>query len=393
MLLYKLINLKSTGAQTNMLGRLFIFISVFVYFMAMTLPVYAQYRSADSPRIVVVEKLNFEYKTTKIEAVGSAQAKRSVTIFASVSDKITSLNFVPGQGVKKDDVLLELDSRLQEVNMQRAKIELESAQKNLERVSSSFKKGAVTEREVDDVKTIFKLANINLLESKKNIEDRLIRAPFDGIVGLTDVEAGDRITPQTKITTLDDRTTLFINFVAPELAVSYLTKKPMVQLQPWTDRLTLLPAKITEIDSRVSLQDRTIRARALLDNQNDQYRPGMSFRVTLEVRGGSYIAIPEAALSWGANGAFVWLAENDKAKRIDVQIKQRLRGRILVTGSLRDGEVLIVEGIQGLRDGQTLQIQNILNTDLGSSQKQIEQKIEQKIRQKTAQKIAQKVAG
>ena len=167
----------------------------------------------------------------------------------------------------------------------------------------------------------------------------------------------------------------------------------MVQLQPWTDRLTLLPAKITEIDSRVSLQDRTIRARALLDNQNDQYRPGMSFRVTLEVRGGSYIAIPEAALSWGANGAFVWLAENDKAKRIDVQIKQRLRGRILVTGSLRDGEVLIVEGIQGLRDGQTLQIQNILNTDLGSSQKQIEQKIEQKIRQKTAQKTAQKVAG
>jgi RND family efflux transporter MFP subunit len=384
----KLVNLKSTGAQTNMSGRLFIFISVFVYFMAMTLPVYAQYRGADSPRIVVVEKLNFEYKTTKIEAVGSAQAKRSVTIFASVSDEITSLNFVPGQGVKKDDVLLELDSRLQEVNMQRARIGLESAQKNLDRVSSSFKKGAVTEREVDSVKTIFKLANINLLETKKNIEDRLIRAPFDGIVGLTDVEAGDRITPQTKITTLDDRTTLFINFVAPELAVSYLTEKPMVQLQPWTDRLTLLPAKITEIDSRVSLQDRTIRVRALLDNQNDQYRPGMSFRVTLEVRGESYIAIPEAALSWGANGAFVWLAENGKAKRIDVQIEQRLRGRILVTGSLRDGEVLIVEGIQGLRDGQTLQIHNILNTDLGSSQKQIEQKIEQKIRQKTAQKVA-----
>lgn len=384
----KLVNLKSTGAQTNMSGRLFIFISVFVYFMAMTLPVYAQYRGADSPRIVVVEKLNFEYKTTKIEAVGSAQAKRSVTIFASVSDEITSLNFVPGQGVKKDDVLLELDSRLQEVNMQRARIGLENAQKNLDRVSSSFKKGAVTEREVDSVKTIFKLANINLLETKKNIEDRLIRAPFDGIVGLTDVEAGDRITPQTKITTLDDRTTLFINFVAPELAVSYLTEKPMVQLQPWTDRLTLLPAKITEIDSRVSLQDRTIRVRALLDNQNDQYRPGMSFRVTLEVRGESYIAIPEAALSWGANGAFVWLAENGKAKRIDVQIEQRLRGRILVTGSLRDGEVLIVEGIQGLRDGQTLQIHNILNTDLGSSQKQIEQKIEQKIRQKTAQKVA-----
>jgi RND family efflux transporter MFP subunit len=343
--------------------RLFSFISVFVSFgvLILTFPAAAQYRSADRPRIVVVEKLSFEYETSKIEAVGSAQAKRSVTLFPSVSDEVTSVYFLPGQTVKKDDVLLELDSRLQDVNMQRAEIELEDAQKNLDRVKNSFIKGAVTEREVDDANTIFRLANINLLEAKKNKEDRLVRAPFEGIVGLTDVEAGDRITPQTEITTLDDRTQLFVNFVAPELAVSYLMEKPMVQLQPWTDRLTLLPARVAEIDSRVSLQDRTIRARALLDNQNDQYRPGMSFRVTLEVRGELYVAIPEAALSWGANGAFVWLAENEKAKRVGVQIEQRLRGRILVIGDLSSDEILIVEGIQGLRDGQALNIQNIQN--------------------------------
>jgi multidrug efflux pump subunit AcrA (membrane-fusion protein) len=101
----------------------------------------------------------------------------------------------------------------------------------------------------------------------------------------------------------------------------------------------------------------------------------MSFRVTLEVRGELYIAIPEAALSWGANGAFVWLAENEKAKRVDVQIEQRLRGRILVTGNLSDGETLIVEGIQGLRDGQVLNIQNTLDDDLKLSQKQAVQKV------------------
>jgi RND family efflux transporter MFP subunit len=360
-----------------MQSRFFTLISMLVSFgiLMLTLPAAAQYRGADRPRIVVVERISFEYETSKIEAVGSAQAKRAVTLFASVSDEVTSLNFVPGQAVKKDDVLLELDRRLQDVNMQRAEIELEDAQKNLNRVKNSFKKGAVTEREVDDANTIFRLAGVSLLEAQKNIEDRLVRAPFDGIVGLTDVEAGDRITPQTEITTLDDRTRLFVNFVAPELAVSYLMEKPMVQLQPWTDRLTLLPAKVVEIDSRVSLQDRTIRARALLDNLQDQYRPGMSFRVTLEVRGELYIAIPEAALSWGANGAFVWLAENEKAKRVDVQIEQRLRGRILVTGNLSDGETLIVEGIQGLRDGQGLTIQNILDSDLKLSQKQAEQKV------------------
>ncbi|MGK0442931.1 MAG: RND family efflux transporter MFP subunit [Pseudohongiellaceae bacterium] len=261
-------------------SRLFTLICVLVSFLILTLPASAQYRGADRPRIVVVERLSFEYETSTIEAVGSAQAIRSVTLFASVSDEVISINFVPGQAVKKDDVLLEIDSRLQDFNMQRAAIELEDAQKNLNRVKNSFKKGAVTERVVDDANTLFKLANIKQLEAKKNKEDRLVRAPFDGILGLTDVEAGDRITPQTEITTLDDRTRLFVNFVAPELAVSYLMEKPTVQLQPWTDRLTLLPAKVAEVDSRVSLQDRTIRARALLDNQNDEYRPGMSFRVT-----------------------------------------------------------------------------------------------------------------
>ena len=360
-----------------MLSRLSTLIILFTPFVVLmlTLPVAAQYRGADRPRIVVVQRISFEYETSKIEAVGSAQASRSVTLFSSVSDEVTSVNFVPGQSVKLDEVLLELDSGLQDVNMQRAEIELEDAHKNLNRAKNSFKKGAVTEREVDNANTIFRLAGVSLLEAKKNKEDRLVRAPFDGIVGLTDVEAGDRITPQTEITTLDDRTRLFVNFVAPELAVSYLMEKPMVQLQPWTDRLTLLPAKVAEIDSRVSLQDRTIRARALLDNLNDQYRPGMSFRVTLEVRGELYIAIPEAALSWGANGAFVWLAENEKAKRVDVQIEQRLRGRILVSGSLSDGETLIVEGIQGLRDGQALKIQNIQDSELKLSQKNAEPKV------------------
>lgn len=353
------------------------FICVFVSFwiLFLTLPVSAQYRGADKPRIVVVESLSFEYETLKVEAVGTAQAKHSVTLYASASDEVTSLNFLPGQEVKKADVLLKLDSRLQDVSMQRAVIKLEDAKKNLNRVKNSSKQGAVTARELDDANTIFKLAAVTLSEAKENKENRLVRAPFNGIVGLTDVEVGDRITSQTQITTLDDRTSLLVNFVAPELAVSYLNNKPSVQLQPWTDRMTSLPAKVVEIDSRVNIQDRTIKARALLDNKNDQYRPGMSFRVTLEVRGEMYVAIPEAALSWGANGAFVWLAEDKKAKRVDVQITQRLRGRILVTGNLVDGEILIVEGIQGLRDGQSLSIQNAQNSEVKLSQKQLEQKV------------------
>lgn len=318
----------------------------------------AQYRGGDRPKLVVVEPLSFEYESTLIEAVGTAQAKRSVTLFASVTDEVTKVNFIPGQMVEAGDVLLELDSRLQDVAIDRAQIQLEDAQRTLNRVKVSVAKGAVTERELDDADTALRLAQVALREAKENKENRLVRAPFSGVVGFTEIEVGDRISPQTEITTLDDRAQLFVNFAAPELAVSYLMKKPDVQLQPWTDRTVSLAAQIGEVDSRVNTQDRTIRARALLDNKLDQYRPGMSFRVSLTVLGQRFVAIPEAALSWGTTGAFVWLSEDAKAKRVEVQVQQRMRGRILVSGDLRDGQPLIVEGIQGLRDGQALDIQN-----------------------------------
>jgi RND family efflux transporter MFP subunit len=334
----------------------------------------AQYRGADRPKLVVVDQLTFEYESSLIEAVGTAQAKRSVTLFASVSDAVTTLNIAPGEAVKKGDVLVELDSRLQDVEIRRAKIELEVAERNLTRLKKSLKQGAATERELDDADTTFRLAEVQLQEALENKENRLVRAPFDGVLGLTDVEVGDRITPQTEITTLDDRSTLFVNFVAPELAVAYLMEKPDVTLQPWTNRAISLSAAIAEIDSRVNIADRTIRARAQLTNEADQYRPGMSFRVTLNVRGEAFVAIPEAALSWGANGAFVWLALDGKAKRVEVQVEQRLRGRILVTGNLSDGETLITEGIQGLRDGQALKIQNAPNQGNRANQKQAESK-------------------
>ncbi len=80
----------------------------------------------------------------------------------------------------------------------------------------------------------------------------------------------------------------------------------------------------------------------------------MSFRVIMQLAGEEYAVVPEAALLWGATSAYVWLAENGVAKRVDVQIKQRLAGRLLVSGALKLGDELIVEGVQTLREGQAV---------------------------------------
>ena len=80
----------------------------------------------------------------------------------------------------------------------------------------------------------------------------------------------------------------------------------------------------------------------------------MSFRVNLSIEGDRFAAIPEAALLWGATGAYIWLAEDGKAKKVDVSVHQRLRGTILVSGDIEEGDTLISEGVQRLRTGQEI---------------------------------------
>ena len=321
-----------------------------------TMPVSAQSWGGrgNSAKLVVLNKIEFMHEQKNVEAVGTAEAVKSVTLFPAVADEVTAVNFKPGQKVTKGDVLITLDDRRQVVAVRRAELQLEEAERVLKRLIDSRDRGAVAQSEIDTARTARDLAKVTLDEAKADLEDRRVVAPFTGYVGLTDVEIGDRVTTTTVITTLDDRSNLYVNFRAPESAVSLLMSESKVTLQPWASRDIALSADIAQLDSRINNTDRTMAARALLSNERDMYRPGMSFRVKLNLQGELYAAIPEAALLWGATGAYIYTAVDNKAKRVDVSVHQRLRGTILVSGDLNDGDLLVAEGIQSLREGQAI---------------------------------------
>jgi RND family efflux transporter MFP subunit len=314
----------------------------------------AQYMGDRQAKLVVTKPVAFMNETRKVEAVGSAEAVRSIVLYPAVSDEVTEINFVPGQSVEQGKVLVRLDDRRQRTALKRAELTLADAQRTVERLASSYKNGAVPVSELDLARVQRDLAEVALEEAKADLEDRHIIAPFDGVVGITDVEVGDRITEQTVITTLDNRSKLFINFRAPEAALPVLMNAPQVTLEPWSDKEKTVNAEIAQVDSRINEADRTLRARAILDNSQDTFRPGMSFRVNLSIEGERYAAVPEAALLWGATGAYIWLAKEGKAQKVDVSVHQRLRGTILVSGKINEGDTLIAEGVQRLRTGQAI---------------------------------------
>ncbi|MBZ9610884.1 efflux RND transporter periplasmic adaptor subunit [Rheinheimera maricola] len=328
--------------------------SIWLSALLMCLPLQAQVAGGGRAAQVITATIQFEQQTSRVEAVGTAEAMRSVVVYPAVADKVTSVNFVPGQAVKQGDVLLQLDSRRQQVALERVTIQLADAERTVTRLQESRKRGAIAQSDLDDAITARDLLKVQLAETKTELEDRTVRAPFTGVVGFTDVEQGDRITLQTAITTIDNREQLLINFNAPEAALPILQGNASVELEPWQAQGERIRADIAQVDSRIDNINRSIRVRALLDNAADLYRPGMSFRVILQLAGAEYAVIPEAALLWGATSAYVWLMQDGKASRVDVQIKQRLSGRLLVSGALSANDSLIVEGVQTLREGQAV---------------------------------------
>lgn len=306
-------------------------------------------RSQATP--VVVEALAFEPLRTHVEAVGTSRAVRSVEIYPATSGEVVAVNFEPGQRVEAGQVLVELDSRDERLAVELAQVQLADAERLYERYVRSGDSGAILPTTIDTARTQVETSRIALDQARVALDFRSIEAAFDGYVGSTEVDAGDRVNQNTLITTLDDRSALLVSFELPEMLIRELGVGDEVSLGTWQDRSLTLSGEIVDIGSRIDPATRTFVARARVDNESDELRPGMSFRVTADIEGQRYPAIAETAVQWGADGAYIWTVVGGEARRMPVDIVQRNEGRVLVDADLARGDLVVVEGIQRMRDG------------------------------------------
>jgi RND family efflux transporter MFP subunit len=300
---------------------------------------------------VIVEPLRFEPARTRAEAVGTSRASLSAELYPASSGEVTGVNFEPGQFVRKGDVLVELDRRKETLAVEQAALQLEDAERLYDRYRRSAGSGAVLPTALDAARTAAELARVELRRARVALDDRTITAPFDGHVDSTDIDRGDRVTPETLITTLDDRSQLLVRFEVPELFISELVPGKDVMLETWGVPGPRVAGEIVDVGSRIDPQTRTFGVRARVDNTDDLLRPGMSFRVETDVRGEMYAAIAEAAVQWGTEGAYIWSVSDGTAVRKPVRIIERREGRVLVDGDLVSGDIIVVEGVQRMREG------------------------------------------
>ncbi|EAQ96936.1 efflux RND transporter periplasmic adaptor subunit [Congregibacter litoralis] len=302
---------------------------------------------------VVVETVQLKARQTRVEAVGTARAHRSVSLFPEAAGEVVAVNFQPGDRVAEGDVLVALDSRDETLALELAELRLADAQRMLERYTqaNSSVDRTVPETTVDTARTTLDSARIERDRAKIALQRRFVTAPFDGFVGITDVDAGDRIDVTTEITSIDDRSTLLVSFDVPEAFVGRLQTGDPVRIEVWSAERTEARGTVVDLGSRVDPLSRSFTARAEVVNDSDLLRPGMSFRVELDLVGKAFPAVPEVALQWGAEGAYIWIVENDQARQVPATLVQRQEGRVLVDADVPAGALVVGEGVQSMRNG------------------------------------------
>ena len=290
-----------------------------------------------------------------LTSVGTARALKSVSVYAEASGRVIAVAIDADTAVAEGDLLLQIDDRDETLAVELATVKLADAERLVTRYTTVNARDAnIPESQLDDARAAVDSARIALEQARVDLDRRRITAPFAGRVGITEIDVGDRIDTSTLVTTIDDRSQLLVNFSVPELYVDRVTRGTPVDVRLWDAADAPVSGEIVAVDSRIDINSRAFIARAAIDNVADSFRPGMAFEISLNASRGAFLSVPDVAVQWGADGAYVWVSEDGRAAKREVRLVKRLAGAILIEGELAEGEPVVMEGVQSVRAGVAL---------------------------------------
>lgn len=305
---------------------------------------------------VVAQDMQTLPEQIRIEAIGSARAAVSAQIFPEGSGRVTRVLFSAGDFVQQGEPLVEVDARRERLAVEAAQVQVREAEQLLSRYRRIEDTGAISESQIEAGETAVASARVALEQAKTVLDDRTVRAPFSGHIGLTEIDRGDRIDPSTPIAQLDRRSTLYVDFSAPEAIFNQLRPGQTVEVTPFAVSGGPIEARVVATDTRISRDSRDFIVRAAIPNEGDDLRPGMSFRVVFARNGEARPAVPEQAIVWGSEGSYLFVVRGGRAHRVPVTITSRREGLAFVDGKLSPDERVIVEGVQKVRDEQDIRL-------------------------------------
>jgi len=306
----------------------------------------------------------------RLQAIGTGRANASVTVNPYSSGRLVELLVESGSHVDKGQILATLDSETEIIAQNRAKLALQDAQSKLDRVKSLRASNAATPVAVADAEVVLAGAKLALQDAELALKRRSVLAPISGTVGILPISAGNYVTNQSAIATLDDRSSILVDFQVPERFAAAVKVGAQLTATPIANPSNAYTGTVSAMDNHIDEKSRTLLVKAKIANPADSLRAGMSFSITMKFPGETYPAVSPLAILWGSDGAYVWQIEDGKAKRVPVRIIQRNTETVLIDAEIDSGDMVITEGTQSVSEGGEVRIageeQRAANTAEGS---------------------------
>jgi membrane fusion protein (multidrug efflux system) len=287
----------------------------------------------------------------QVEAVGSLRAVRGADLSLELAGVVDKIEFKSGQDVKAGQVLLRLRNDDDVAKLESLEAVAKLAQITYDRDLKQFKAQAVSQATIDSDAANLKNSKAQVEQQRAIVDKKILRAPFDGNLGLRQVDLGQYLAPGTVVVTLQALTPIYADFLLPQQALDKIEVG-----QPVTAKVDTYPGKtftgkITAINPKVEASTRNVQVRATIQNPDRLLMPGMYVTVDTEIgEPRKMVTLPQTAISYNSYGDLVYVVE-EKGKGSDGKPQLAVRQTFVAVGPTRGDQVAITKG---LKEGTTV---------------------------------------
>lgn len=299
--------------------------------------------------------------SNEIRVLGVARGQRSLNITSPTSQLITRVYFRDGQTVRAGAPLVELKAGEEDAQIAQAQARVAQAERQYQRYADLGERGYAPQTLIDQYQTELETARAALASAQTQRADRVLRAPFSGVMGLSTVTPGTYVSPGSVIATLDDISLIRVDFPLPERYIGVVRAGLPIRAtsDAYGDRV--FGGRIALIDTRVNEQSRAVTARAEIPNPGGLIRPGMSVQVAVTQGERMAAAVPESALQYEGEGAFVYrIAQGERgatAQRVEVETGAVEGGFVEILSGLMPGDQVVGQGLNRIQPGAPIRVE------------------------------------
>ncbi|GHA86691.1 efflux RND transporter periplasmic adaptor subunit [Modicisalibacter luteus] len=322
----------------------------------------AQQSQPQPPVPVDAVQLTAESWRPELKSVGSMRAVNGVAVSNEVAGLVSEITFESGQRVSQGDILVKLDDSVDQAALAALEAQARLTNETFRRYSDLLPRNAISQSQYDEAQANYQAARADVAQQRAQMEKKTIRAPFDGVVGLRQVDFGEYIAVGTPIVDLNMLDPIYVDYSMPEKELGNVQAGRSVEVRVAAYPGEVFSGQIQAIAPAVDESSRTLEVRATLANPDRKLRPGMFADVrTLAAESERVLTLPRTALAFNTYGDYVFLiTENDQAqliaKRTQVTTGRTRGDQIEIVDGLEAGDRVVAVGQLRLRDGQPVSL-------------------------------------